>query len=380
MAAKIFKANSIREAIDQIKEELGAEAMILSTRKVPGGPQNPYGKDTVEITAAAKEGFSEDDLLGEEMRFSSLAPWEDPSIMEGKTGTDHDWIGLQHELSQIKNMLLLSKPSAGFSDLLHLPAPCLNLYAKLLRCGLSERRVWSLVRESGPAGQSIGTKPEQMMQDMIKRLLASIHTCDPFAKPQQTPVTAAFVGPTGVGKTTTIAKLSAELSLKRKKKVGIISIDSYRIGAVEQIKTYAAIMGIPCLSAFSRDDLAKALDTMKTQDVILIDTAGQSHRDIKRLKELAELLPEELSIDTHLVLSATTKPDDMKDAANNFSILHPKSYVFTKIDETQAHGGLIDQVMALSLPVSYITNGQRVPEDIMAATRKRIVNMLFGKA
>ena len=100
---------------------------------------------------------------------------------------------------------------------------------------------------------------------------------------------------------------------------------------------------------------------------------------MNRLKELAELLPAKHSIETHLVLSAIIKPDDMKEAANNFSILHPKSYVFTKIDETQTCGGMLDQVMALSLPISYITNGQRVPEDIMAATPKRILHIVFGK-
>jgi flagellar biosynthesis protein FlhF len=381
MATKTYKANSIREAIGQIKEELGAEAMILSTKKVPKGPQNPYGRDTFEITAAGKEELSKDDKMGADMSFSSLAPWnEQPAMLHrGKADDSREWTSLQNELSQIKNMLLLSNQSAGFSDLLHLPSSCLNLYAKLLRCGISERRVWSLIRESGAFDQSKDVIPEQILQKVMKALLASIHTCEPFAMSRKGPLVAAFVGPTGVGKTTTIAKLSAELSLKQKKNVGIISIDSYRIGAVEQLKTYAAIMGLPCLPAFSKEDLTKALQKMKQQDVILIDTAGQSHRDMDRLKELAELLPVELSIDTHLVLSATTKPEDMKDAANNFSILHPKSYVFTKLDETQTCGGMIDQVMDLSLPISYITNGQRVPEDIMVATQKRILNMIFGK-
>lgn len=381
MAAKTYTANSIREAIGKIKAELGAEAMILSTRKVSKGPQNPYGRDSFEITAAAKESLSETEMITDELKFSSLAPWghrADGIDREQSIGSG-ELTSVQNELAQIKNMLLLSKPSAGFRDLLQLPTSCLNLYAKLLGCGISERSVWSFVQESGAFDQAQGVSSEQILQRIMKTLFSSINICKPFASPDQVPIVAAFVGPTGVGKTTTIAKLSADLSLKQKKKVGIISIDSYRIGAVEQLKTYAAIMGLPCLPAFTRDDLTKALQKMKQQDVILIDTAGQSHRDVGRLKELADLLPADLPIDTHLVLNAGMKPEDMKEAANNFSILHPKSYVFTKIDETQACGGIIDQMRALSLPISYITNGQRVPEDIMAATQKRIFNMLFDK-
>ena len=380
MAAKTYTANSIREAIGKIKQDLGAEAMILSTRKVPKGPQNPYGKDTFEITASSQESLSSEDMTGGQHQISSLASWGHPSaeLDEQRPNENGEWVGVQNELAQIKNMLLLSQPAAGFADLLQLPPACLNLYARLLRCGISERGVWSFVQASGAFDREERISPKEILQKITQRLCASIKICKPFASSNQEPIVAAFVGPTGVGKTTTIAKLAAELSLKQKKRVGVISIDSYRIGAVEQLKTYTSIMGLPCLPAFTRDDLAKALQKMKQQDVILIDTAGQSHRDMDRLKELAELLPADLSIDTHLVLSAGTKTEDMKEAAANFSILRPQSYVFTKTDETQTCGGIVDQVMALSLPISFITNGQRVPEDIMAATQKRMLNLLLG--
>jgi flagellar biosynthesis protein FlhF len=205
----------------------------------------------------------------------------------------------------------------------------------------------------------------------------AVSVTDPFAGKENGRCAVAFVGPTGVGKTTTIAKLSAELSLKQKKKVGIISVDSYRIGAVDQLKTYAAIMGLPFLSAFSKEDLGRAMKKMAGRDVILIDTAGQSHRDVKRLKELGALLGDSLSIDTHLVLSAATKSEDMKAAADSFSILKPSSYVFTKVDETGTRGGLLDQLMDRKLPVSFITNGQRVPEDIFTASPRRLLKLVL---
>jgi flagellar biosynthesis protein FlhF len=236
-----------------------------------------------------------------------------------------------------------------------------------------------LLKKAG--GFSGGSKmsAEQIAKNIIQEIFSVVQVCDPFASGHDTRQVAAFVGPTGVGKTTTIAKLSAELSLKHKKRVGIISIDSYRIGAVEQLRTYADIMGLPCLPAFSAEDFQHALGRMENRDIILVDTAGQSHLDMRRMRELGQLMAGETVISNHLVLSSTIKREDMLEAAKNFTTLSPRSYVFTKVDETRTRGGIIDQVMELSLPVSYITNGQRVPEDIMGATQKRILQLVIGE-
>ncbi len=393
MTARTFKANSIKEAIGQVKASLGAEAMILSTKRIPRGPQNPYGKDLFEIQAASQDDMTDLLQTGPAKDREKPASWfreppirgnrgeerEKPASWLGEPsfrGNRNEWQDIQSELSEIKDMLFLSNHMSGIPQLLGLHPACLSLYSKLLASGISERRVWALMKAGGafdrkPAG------PEAVARHVVKVLKGVISVSDPFQKKDGMRHMAAFVGPTGVGKTTTIAKLSAELSLKQKRKVAIISVDSYRIGAVEQLKTYASIMGLPCLPAFSREDLAQALQKMKDKDVILIDTAGQSHRDIKRLKELSELLGEDLSIETHLVLSAAIKPEDMKEAATNFAVLNPSSYVFSKIDETKTRGGIVDQLMDLKLPISYITNGQRVPEDIFPATQRKVLQLML---
>ncbi len=373
MAAKTFRANTIKEAIGQVKASLGAEAMILSTKRVPRGPQNPYGKDVFEVTAAAKDDLS-DLMAPPRHREEKSASWASGPFSPEAGG---DWRDIRTELSEIKDMLLVSNQTGGISQLLGLHPTCLNFYSRLLKAGISEQHAWNFMQEGGAFKQTKTIDPQKVAGDVVGAMMKVINVTDPFAGKSGGRCVAAFVGPTGVGKTTTIAKVSAELSLKQKKKVGIISVDSYRIGAVDQMKTYAAIMGLPCLSAFSRQDLTQALKKMADRDVILIDTAGQSHRDLKRLKELGTLLDEELSIDTHLVLSAATKPEDMKAAAKNFSILKPTSYIFTKVDETESRGGLIDQLMNLKLPVSFITNGQRVPEDIVTATQRRILRLIL---
>ena len=190
---------------------------------------------------------------------------------------------------------------------------------------------------------------------------------------------AAFIGPTGVGKTTTIAKLAAMLRLHHKKEIGIISVDSYRIGAVDQLRTYASIMGLPCLSAFTPRELQMAVQKMRNKEIVLIDTAGQSHLDEDRMKELRQLMEGAHEISSHLVLSVTTEPQDMKEVAKNFSILNPETYVFTKLDETRRRGTIIDQVIQFKMPISFVTNGQRVPEDITTASKKNILKLILRK-
>ena len=189
---------------------------------------------------------------------------------------------------------------------------------------------------------------------------------------------AAFVGPTGVGKTTTIAKLAAELTFKRKKRVGLISIDNYRVGAFEQLKAYASIMGIGCIPAFSTEDFSMAIDKMCSMDIILIDTAGHSHSDKIKMDELAGVVNGSFNVSVHLVLSMATGAVDMKEAASAFAVLNPVTYVFTKIDETRMCGKIFDQINELKMPVSLITNGQRVPEDLIIPDRKKLLSIILG--
>jgi len=382
MSAKVFKAKSIQEAIVKIKAEMGAEAMILSTRRLPRGVRNPYGTDMFEVTAAppgTAGGMSE--ARGGDDRPDGADKWLSRDTGEKDTTgvVSSELEGLRSELVTIKDMLFLFNQTGGMPEFLQMNPECLNLYTRLVRAGISEKRVAQLVKKAGGFCGDAKMSAEQIAKNIIREIFTVVQVCDLFVTHSDAPQVAAFIGPTGVGKTTTIAKLSAELSLKHKKRVGIISIDSYRIGAIEQLRTYADIMGLPCLPAFSADDFQHALARMENRDIILVDTAGQSPLDMDRMRELGRLMAGRTDINNHLVLSATMKREDMLEAARNFSTLSPRSYVFTKVDETRTRGSLIDQVMELPLPVSYITNGQRVPEDIMGATQKRILQLVIGE-
>lgn len=189
----------------------------------------------------------------------------------------------------------------------------------------------------------------------------------------------ALIGPTGVGKTTTIAKLAAHYALVEKKKVGLLTVDTYRIAAVEQLKTYSQIIDIPLGVAYTQADVLPAVAQFKDFDLLLIDTAGRSQKNIMQVGELKSML-ETLRCETHLVLSAQTKESDMIEAAERFSAAHVDRLLFSKLDETSSYGTLLNVADKTGIPLSYFTVGQKVPEDIEVADGKRLADLILQSA
>jgi flagellar biosynthesis protein FlhF len=252
----------------------------------------------------------------------------------------------------------------------------IDLYAKLIRSGIAEPHAQSFLEQAGGFEAHEHLSSSDSFKHVLKEISKVIDVVDPFTAGQRQ-IVGAFVGPTGVGKTTTIAKLAADLSIKQKRTVGLISIDNYRIAAIDQLKTYASILGVPCFPTYNSADLKFALRRMKDKDAILIDTAGQSHYDIARIEETGTLIGHDGSINSHLVLSTVTNEFEMEQAAKNFHPLSFSSYIFTKTDETRVRGVIINQLLKLRNPVSFITTGQSVPEDIFKATKKGILRLIF---
>ncbi len=188
-----------------------------------------------------------------------------------------------------------------------------------------------------------------------------------------------FVGPTGVGKTTTLAKLAAKYSfLKYKYKVGIITLDTYRIGALEQLTQYAKMMKLPIEDALDTIDFQRALDNMRHCDLILIDTAGSSQHDRDKILKIANFIKHtDHKIDVNLVLSASCKSSDLNDAYKSFSFLNIDTMIFTKLDETRSFGNIFSLIYETKKPTSYFSTGQEVPDDIEVATGDFLVECLF---
>ncbi len=205
----------------------------------------------------------------------------------------------------------------------------------------------------------------------------------PVAKPGRGrlgdgPLTIALVGPTGVGKTTTIAKLAAAYKLRRGQRVGLITTDTFRIAAVEQLRTYASIISVPLRVVMSPAEMASACRAMADCDVVLIDTAGRSPRDGQRVEELSAYLAAAKPHETHLVLSATAGLSALRSAASGFSTVGPDRVLFTKLDEAENVGTVISMVHLLGLPLSFVTTGQEVPDHIEPGRADRLARLVLG--
>lgn len=373
MQVKKYRAKTIKGAIGRVRKVLGPEAMIISTRRL-GERGESDGFEIAAVPAGDDTSNKDSSTFGE----------------------------VKSELMSIKEMIYLLNHSSSIIEKLMMNPTILNLYAKLIRNGVSDHYARVFLERAGTLQEQPADHTDNIRDKTIKEIMHVIEVKDPFEaclpQPARPParqgeaargmsgqardknqVIAAFIGTTGVGKTTTIAKLAAQFMLKARKKVGLISIDSYRIGAMEQLKTYAHILGIPCFPAFNRKDLLFALRKMEGRDVVLIDTAGQSQYDMSRIEELKKMMTADLAISSHLLLSVGTTESEMSRTAINFGPLQFQSYIFTKIDEAERCGSIINQIMNLHAPISYITTGQNVPEDIEGASKGKILNLLLSR-
>ena len=344
---KSYRGKTIAEVMEKIRAALGPEALILSTRKLQGRT------GLVEIMAMPGS--------------------------RGGPGADADGIGaLKSELMSLREMIVLLNQSGAMVERLAANPALLSLYAALIRSGVNDESARRLLEKGGALGIGEGAGGPAVKNKLIKGILGAIEVKDLFEKKGQHPVIAAFLGTTGVGKTTTIAKLAARLLLKERQRVGLISIDGYRIGAMEQLRIYANILGIPCLPAFCQKDLRYGLKRLSNKDVILIDTAGRSHYDRERIEALRALFREDMPVDCHLLLPVGMSEREMDQAARNFQAFGCRSYIFTKLDESRRCGAMLNQILRLPLPISYVTTGQSVPEDIEKAEKGKLLNLILN--
>ncbi len=186
-----------------------------------------------------------------------------------------------------------------------------------------------------------------------------------------------LIGPTGVGKTTTIAKVAASL-VQSGKRIAFMTTDTYRIGAVEQLKTYADILQVPLEVCYTKDDYLRAIERFANYDHVLIDTAGRNYRDEKYIEELTNLIEFQNGMETFLVFSLTSKEEDLEAIYDQFSHINVDRFIFTKLDETSRFGALINMPLKYKKGIAFITTGQEVPDDIQLGDSAWILNQLLG--
>ena len=356
MKIKKFRAKSFSEALTLVKKELSEDAIILSTEEKKG--LKPY----VEVTAAVDYESCQVDQqtgnFGQNINTQTLN--NSKPVTDNFPVIDNTLSYLRNEIESLKETIMNMK-NAGYS--IYLPPE-----KKAVINYLTERAI----REE--FAMRIAEKALNI--DQIPSLIAK----DIKVKSENVAKKAIMlIGPTGVGKTTTIAKLSAR-DIKAGKKVAIINLDTYRIGAIEQIRIYTRIMGIPLSIVSSPKELEEnLLRYMQTRDVVYIDTTGRNPRDETHINELLSICKINLQIDIHLLISASCDDAFMIDAYRFYKKL-PINYIdFTKIDEAVRFGPLYNLILTYQKPVSFITTGQRVPGDIEFVTPEKLLNLILQK-
>jgi len=293
---------------------------------------------------------------------------------------------LRNELSSLRVMVesLLQRTAHVAGERADLPEQLRKLYAQLIEQQVADelalRVVDDVKAELSKEQMGNATLVREKLLAKIE-MLVPVTTAGAVARPS-TGVgcrSICLIGPTGVGKTTTIAKLAAAFKLRQKQRVGLITIDTYRIAAVDQLRTYANIIGVPLKVVMSPGELVMAMREMSDCDTILIDTAGRSHADQLKLNELAQFIEAAKPTEVHLVLSSTTTQEGMEAAVEKFSGVRVDQIIFTKLDEAVSFGVLLNVARKASKALSYITTGQDVPDNIEVGQPRRLAKLIMGE-
>ncbi len=222
---------------------------------------------------------------------------------------------------------------------------------------------------------------DQILANIYQKIILMIG--QPYlidAKPKDKTIFIFFLGSTGVGKTTTIAKIASKLKLEEKANIVLVTADTYRIAAVEQLKTYANILSVPLKVIYSPKELEESMEELSQYDICLVDTAGRSHKDKEQMNDIRELM-EQIPIaerQIYLVLNAGTKYNDLQEIASTYSSFTDYSIIFTKLDETSSAGAMLNIKMKTKCPLSYVTWGQNVPDDIGEIDPQKVAKQLLG--
>ena len=331
----------------EAKETAGAEAETPSSRRV---------KREEDEAASSQEKRRED---------------ESPSAKSEEERQRETIEELQNELAQMKAMLVqvVSKEKT--------PEDEMSLQQALKQQEVESDIIDDVVLQL-PAEAILADKDTPLaLEGLTKYLADNVQMADGLELKSRKRKIAALLGPTGVGKTTTLAKIAAQCVLEKGISTAFITADTYRISAVEQLKTYADILGLPIAIVYTPDELKEAIQKFRQKQLILIDTAGRSQHNRRQMAELKEFLAVNQNIEKYLVLSATTKNEDAKDIIDKFSVCKPDKVIFTKTDETKSLGIILNILRRKEMRLSYLTNGQSVPDDIVPAEAGKLAELFL---
>jgi flagellar biosynthesis protein FlhF len=367
MKVKKYIAQSMPDAMKKIRQELGTEAVILSSREIQtGGFLGFFTKPSLEVVAA----------IDPEPLSSSKPTKKEAASVEKSNSKDDQ---LLHEIQRLhRKVHQLSERSQHVEAF---PNELTGVYRHLVNQEIAEPNLEDIMKELTKKWYQAenADRAEPMINDWMKSIIKKKLAPVSFSRFDYSKKLINLVGPTGVGKTTTIAKIAAYAVLKDKKKVALITTDTYRIAAIEQLKTYAEILNIPIEVAYTSDDFKNANNKFESYDLILVDSAGRNFRNRYYVDELQRVLLFNEEMETYLVLSLTSKYKDMQSIYDQFTAVSIDKVIFTKQDETSCYGALFNLAVNNRIGIAYITNGQNVPDDIIEASIEKVASMIAGE-
>ncbi|MCM3732150.1 flagellar biosynthesis protein FlhF [Fictibacillus nanhaiensis] len=367
MKVKKYTAKSLPEAMKLVRADLGSGAVILNTREVQaGGFLGFFTKKNIEIFAGLDQDI---DYQAQKKQVKQVISEPVQQVVQDEE--------LTKEIRQLKKMVhnLSVQNKEGDSYPAFVEQWRSFLQVQEIDSSISEELVSQLNSKysaiDGPEAENYDWNlwlTNWLSARMKKSDFGGFHYETKFLN---------LIGPTGVGKTTTIAKIGAKAVLKDGKKVAFITTDTYRIAAIEQLKTYAEILNIPCEVAYTAEDFKKAKEKFSDFDLVLVDSAGRNFLNRFYIEELQRVVHFDKDMKNYLVLSLTSKYKDMETIYSQFKSLPVHKVIFTKKDETTTFGAMLNLAISHSVPIGYITNGQNVPDDMFEADSEELIQMLL---
>jgi flagellar biosynthesis protein FlhF len=357
MKMKSFFAADMNTAMSLARRELGPEAMLVDTRPAP--PESRHLGECEVVVAADPEA-------GE--------PAPPAAAPESRDRLSAGMAELQRKLERVASAIARSSMmNAGDAG-----AGIAEAFTALVENEVSSeiaQDALSRVRTAG--GAAGGGAP---VERLLRAELGSRFSTDPaLGRGKDRPRIVALAGPPASGKTTTLVKLAVLYGLAARRPTHILSMDSYRIAAAEQLRSYAAILGVGFQALETTGSLSQALEELRNKDLILIDTPGYGPKDMEAAQDLARFLSARDEIDTHLVLTASMKSADLSRVVDRFEVFRPRKLLFTKLDETETFGPILNESVRTGKPVSFLAAGQRIPDDLEPATAQRILDLVLRR-
>ncbi|MEK5174687.1 flagellar biosynthesis protein FlhF [Heyndrickxia sp. FSL W8-0496] len=371
MKVKKYVAQNMAEAMKQIRQDLGDEAVILNSKVThTGGWLGLFKKKKLEVIAALDMERKPSTVFVKEKKREQLPQHTSQKSLESNKN-------LHEEINEIKRMvqdITINQPI----QMQNYPEPIQIFCEKLYSQDLNMNIIHSLGEELLKQWRSSQVDPsEQEISEWAKKHFTDILSQYDNGGSNVRKKYINLVGPTGVGKTTTLAKIAAGEVINNRKKIAFITTDTYRIAAIEQLKTYANLLNVPVEVVYKLEDFQKAVKKYEDYDHVFIDTAGRNYREMKYIEELQNLIDFKQDIETFLTLSMTMKERDIQEIIKNFEILSIDKFIFTKLDETSTYGTIVNIMVQNKKGVAYLTYGQDVPDDVEVGSSQAIIKHLF---